>query len=86
MKPEFVDVAAGDLRLRARVLDERAPGAVAALRDGLPLVGQAIHDQWSGELFRIQTARRLPPGQDDQPVAFQHPGLLMLDPQAEQLW
>jgi Protein of unknown function (DUF3830) len=85
LRPEFLDIVAGELRLRARVLDERAPGAAAALRAGLPLVGQAIHDEWSGELFRIRTTQRLQPGQDDQPVAFQHPGLLLLDPQAAQL-
>ena len=85
MRPEFLDITVGELRLRARLLDERAPGAVAALCDALPLVGQAVHDQWSGELFRIRTAQRLPPAPDDQAVAFQHPGLLMLDPQSEQI-
>jgi hypothetical protein len=83
--PEFVDISAGGLQFRARLLDERAPRAVAALRRALPLRGEAIHDQWSGELFRIRTSDRLLPGNNDEPVAFQHPGLVMLDPQAAQL-
>ena len=81
----FVDVQLGALRLRARLLVERAPGAVQALHAVLPLVGQATHDQWSGELFRICGSAPVLASDSDTPVPFQHPGLIVLDPSGAEL-
>lgn len=83
MATDFVDITADALRLRARLLAERSPNAVGALRAALPLRGQAFHDQWSGEVFRIGVGLRLPAA--DQPVAYQHPGLVVVDPESDSL-
>ena len=76
---KYVDVAFAGLRLRARLLDERAPAATSALWSALPLEGRAFQDQYSSQLMRI-TSRLEVDAEDDRRYGYQQPGLLMLDP------
>lgn len=79
MTPRFVDVRIGEIDLRARLLDERAPVAARALWSALPLTGRARHDDWSGELARLHVGLA-PSPIGDLPVPYQHGGLIVLDP------
>jgi hypothetical protein len=85
MSVQYVDFELADLRLRGRILDDRAPAAAAALRAALPVRSVAIHDQWSGELFRVDTALALDARSGDAVVAFQHPGLVVADAKSGEL-
>lgn len=79
MSARFIDLLIGDLKLRALLLDDRSPAATAAIWSALPLSGHVRHDDWSGELARLRVGG--PPfTPTDRPVAYQHPGLLVLDP------
>lgn len=79
MSARFIDLWIGDLELRALLLDERSPAATAAIWAALPLGGRVRHDDWSGELARLRVGQG-PSTLTDRPVAYQHPGLLVLDP------
>lgn len=79
MTLRFVEFEAAGLTLRGRLLGDRAPATVAALMSALPLGAAAIHDQWSGELFRIDSSIRIDPKSDERSVPFQHPGLVVAD-------
>src|SRR2546427_11790679 len=76
---KYIDVVFARLRLRARLLDERAPAATSALWNALPLEGQAFQDQYSSQLMRM-TSRLEVDADGDHRYAYQQPGLLMLDP------
>jgi hypothetical protein len=76
----FVDLAVGPARFRARLLDERSPGAASALRERLPLRAELLLDEWSGFVARIGGGSPLSPRVADRVIAFPYPGLLMLDP------
>ena len=45
----MLEIAVGDVRLRARLEEEAAPRTVAAFRRLLPLESRLIHARWSGE-------------------------------------
>ena len=81
---KFVDIAFAGLRLRARVLEDRAPTATAALWNALPVEGHAFQDQYSSQLMRI-TSRLDTDALEDRRYGYQQPGLLMLDPLSRQL-
>jgi len=76
---KYIDVVFARLRLRARLLDERAPAATSALWNALPLEGRAFQDQYSSQLMRI-TSRLEVNSAGDRNYGYQQPGLLMLDP------
>jgi hypothetical protein len=79
MTAVFVDFETAGLSLRGQVLHDRAPGAAAALQAALPLTAAAVHDQWSGQLFRIDASIQIDVRLPERPVAFQHPGLVVAD-------
>jgi Protein of unknown function (DUF3830) len=81
---KFVEIAFAGLRLRGRLLEERAPAASAALWKALPLEGRAFQDQYSSQLMRI-TSRLDVDATGDRWYGYQHAGLLMLDPLTHQL-
>src|SRR5204863_4546604 len=66
--------------LRARLLRERAPGAVAAITAHLPFEATLMIDEWSGFVARIRPPSPISAGAGDEIVAFAYPGLVMLDP------
>ncbi|SRR6266508_276075 len=76
---KYVDVAFAGLRLRARLLNERAPAATSALWQALPVAGRAFQDRYSSQLMRI-TSRLDVDAASDRQYGYQQPGLLMLDP------
>ena len=76
---KYIDVVFARLRLRARLLDERAPAATSALWNALPLEGRAFQDRYSSQLMRI-TSRLEVNSAGDRNYGYQQPGLLMLDP------
>jgi len=76
---KYIDVVFARLRLRARLLDERAPAATSALWNALPLEGRAFQDRYSSQLMRI-TSRLEVNAAGDRNYGYQQPGLLMLDP------
>ncbi len=45
----MLEIAVGDVRLRARLEEEAAPRTVEAFRRLLPLESRIIHARWSGE-------------------------------------
>lgn len=82
---KFIDVELDGVSYRARLLEERAPHATAALWDALPFEGRAVHGIWSGDLFRMleEAPFEAPPG--DRVAGFQYPGLVMLEPASREL-
>jgi hypothetical protein len=80
----FVDVHFAGLQLRARLLEDRAPTAVAAFRGWLPIEGQAFQDRYSAQLMRTTTRLDVDAARD-RTYGYQQPGLLMLDPATGQL-
>jgi hypothetical protein len=72
------------LQLRARLLEDRSPTAVAAFLGRLPVEGQAFQDRYSAQLMRITTRLDVDVA-GDRTYGFQQPGLLMLDPATGQL-
>ncbi len=80
----YVDVNFAGLRLRARLLDERAPAAASALWQALPLDGRAFQDRYSSQLLRT-TSRLGVDAAGDRHYGYQQPGLLMLDPTSGEL-
>ena len=81
---KYVDIAFAGLRLRARLLEERAPAATLALWQALPLEGRAFQDQYSSQVMRL-TSRLDVGAAKDGHYGYQQPGLLMLDPISSQL-
>ncbi|MGH2614169.1 MAG: DUF3830 family protein [Thermomicrobiales bacterium] len=81
----YVEIAIDGVGFRARLLEERAPGATAALRAALSFAGHAVHGQWDGDLFRTVESIALPVPPRESGVGFQHPGLVVLDPASGQL-
>jgi hypothetical protein len=81
----YIDVLFTGLELRARLLEDRAPAAVSAFRNLLPLEGRAFQDQYSSQLMRISTRLDGEVSTSDRRYAYQYPGLLMLDPTRAQL-
>src|SRR5438045_2821335 len=80
----YIEVAFAGLRLRARLLDERAPAASSALWKALPVEGRAFQDRYSSQLMRI-TSRLDVDAAGDRHYGYQQPGLLMLDPMSHEL-
>jgi hypothetical protein len=76
---KYVDVAFAGLRLRARLLNERAPAATSALWQALPVAGRAFQDRYSSQVMRITTRLKADTA-EDRHYGYQQPGLLMLDP------
>src|SRR5207237_5492353 len=81
---KYVEIAFGGLRLRARLLDERAPAAAVALWNALPLEGRAFQDQYSSQLMRI-TSRLDVDSTGDRRYGYQQRGLLLPDPTSGRL-
>lgn len=81
----FIDVTIGDTTFRAEMLSEASPNATGALIGALPLTGRVIQDAWSRDFMLVKDGptRRLPGG--DRAVPFQHPGLLVHDPESGNL-
>src|SRR5438094_5202885 len=84
MGARYVDVGFAGLRLRARLLDERAPAATSALWQALPLAGRAFQDRYSSQVMRMTTRLEVDTGKDRY-YGYQQPGLLMLDPTSWEL-
>ena len=80
----YVDVVFSDLRLRARLLDERAPAATSALWNALPLEGRAFQDRYSSQVMRMTTRLEVDTAKDRY-YGYQQPGLLMFDPTSWEL-
>ena len=78
--PDFIEVVTPGGALRARLLRERAPGAVAAIEARLPFEATLALDEWSGFVARIHAAAPFAAAPGDEVVAFAYPGLVMLDP------
>jgi hypothetical protein len=75
----YVDIQFGSLQMRARLLANWAPATVAAFRKALPIKGRALQDQYSAQIMRITSRLDVEPAAD-RAFAYQHAGLLMLDP------
>lgn len=75
----YIDIAFDGLTLRARLLGEVAPKAVAAFRSTLPLRSRAYQDQYSAQIMRTDARLSTEVG-SDHAYGYQQPGLLMLDP------
>jgi hypothetical protein len=75
----YIDVHFAGLQLRARLLEDRAPAAVAAFRERLPLEGRACQDRYSHQIMRT-TCRLDVDATGDRHYGYQQPGLVMLDP------
>ena len=75
----FIDIAFDGLNLRARLLDEVAPRAVAAFGASLPLRSRAYQDRYSAQVMRTD-ARLDVDARDDHAYGYQQTGLLMLEP------
>jgi Protein of unknown function (DUF3830) len=81
---KFVEIGFAGLRLRARLLEDRAPTATAALWKALPVEGLAFQDQYSSQLMRITSVLDVD-ASGDRWYGYQHAGLLMLDPLTHEL-
>src|SRR5687767_12106072 len=81
---KYLDIEFSGLRLRARLLEERAPVATAALWQALPMEGRAFQDQYSSQVMRT-TAQLHVDAEGDRHYGYQQPGLLVLDPLSGQL-
>jgi hypothetical protein len=75
----YLDVTVGDRIFRARVLDGRAEHGTAALLDTLPINAQVVQDEWSRDFMEVVGGPRLEVERSDHSVAFQYPGLLVVD-------
>jgi len=80
----YIDVAFAGLRLRARLLEDRAPATVAAFHKSLPLEGRASQDRYSHQVMRL-TCQLGVDTAGDQTYGYQQPGLVMLDPATGEL-
>ncbi len=80
----YIDIAFDGLSLRARLLGEVAPNAVAAFRSILPVRSRAYQDQYSAQVMRTD-ARLSTDARGDHAYGYQQPGLLMLDPLSGQV-
>jgi hypothetical protein len=75
----YIEITFAGLQLRARLLEERAPATVAALRACLPLEGRTFQDQYSAQIMR-STCRLELESTVDGTFGYQYAGLVMLDP------
>lgn len=80
----FIDIAFDGLNLRARLLEEVAPRAVAAFRSALPLRSRAYQDRYSAQVMRTDASLEVD-ARADHAYGYQQPGLLMLDPVSGQI-
>lgn len=80
----FIDISFAGLELRARLLEEHAPSAVAAFQQQLPIRSRAYQDRYSGQVMRVEAVLRLETG-GDRTYGYQQPGLVMLDPVTGQI-
>jgi hypothetical protein len=76
----FLTVRVGDAEFSARLLEERAPGAVEILRAVLPLSVRLLQEEWSGAFLK-SVERVVPDGVrcSDQVEPYQAPGRLYLE-------
>lgn len=74
----FIDVSFAGLELRARLLEDRAPAAVASFREALPIRSRAYQDQYSAQVMRTNAEVTTKAG--DRTYGYQYPGLVVLDP------
>jgi Protein of unknown function (DUF3830) len=81
----YIDIEFAGLRLRARLLEDRAPTTVAAFRHALPVQGHALQDQYSSQVMRITSRLDVSGAEGDRRYGYQQPGLLMHDPTTGQL-
>jgi hypothetical protein len=77
--PRFVEIQLVGHSFRARVLEDRAPGAAAALWSKLPMRARLHLDLWSGFLARVNIALPIHALERDDKLAFAYPGLVMVD-------
>src|SRR5207249_4596170 len=77
---DVVELVAPGRTLRARLIRDRAPRAVAAIEERLPFEATLLVDEWSGFIARIRPPSPLRPAPGDEIVGFAYPGLVMLDP------
>lgn len=75
----YLDISFAGLELRARLLEELAPSATAALRAALPIRTRAYQDQYSAQVMRTDGELGTQAGAD-RTFGYQQPGLVMLDP------
>lgn len=81
----FIDIEIADAVFRAELLDTRSPHATEALWNALPFEGRAAHGQWSGAIFRMLEHAPFDLAQRDRAWGFQHPGLVVFEPNAGEL-
>jgi hypothetical protein len=77
----FVELRIAGQSFRARLLEERAPGSAAMLRQLLPLQARLNLDEWSGFLARISASIPTRALLHDDTLGFAYPGLVMVDAQ-----
>jgi hypothetical protein len=82
---KFVDIELDTTVFRARLLDERSPGASSAVWDALPFEGRVVHSRWSGAIFHMLDDVPFELRQADAPAGFQHPGLVVLEPHTREI-
>jgi hypothetical protein len=82
----YLDVMVGDRTFRARILDDRAEHASAALLAKLPIDAAVVQDEWSRDFMEVVGGPRLEFDRSDAAVAFQYPGLLVADQDTGSLW
>lgn len=75
----YIEMTFDGLDLRAKLLDDVAPYAVAAFRRALPLRSRAYQDQYSAQVMRTDAELAPRPG-GDRAYGYQQTGLVMLDP------
>lgn len=81
----MIAIDLGGTQFRAHLLDDVAPMTCAALWDGLPIQGRAVHAQWSGEMFRLYEHVDLGIPEPEVRGAFQHPGEIIYCPSAHEI-
>ncbi len=83
-------IEVGDLKLTARLLDEKAPKLCQAIWDILPIEDTVAHAQWSGAMFHTVKNNWLdfrvdyPTGMENR-GGFQAPGDVVFKPPAKEL-
>lgn len=81
----MVRIELSETVFRARLLDDLAPKTCEALWRALPLLGRAVHAQWSGEMFRMYEHVDLGVPEAEVRGAFQHPGEVIYCPSAREI-
>lgn len=82
---KFIDVALGELAVRALLNEESAPTTCAAIWDSLPVTGTAVHATVSGQGFRMMERLRLPDLPFESATNFRHPGQISYYPPNDEL-